>query len=199
MGLLTIIKKQKMKEKSIRCLILGLDNSGKSTVVNKLLPLSEQNNKIIPTIGFQIHNIVCNSKLDNLLGEEYNVSLWDVGGQSTLRPFWDNYFDNTDILIWCIDISLKYRFNESIDELIQLINTEDDRVGYTCDIVILLNKIDLLKENIDMKDTMVDDFKQELNRQFKVSLDRITFIACSGITGEGLDELRERFIRLKDI
>lgn len=42
MGLLSIIRKQKLKDREIRCLILGLDNSGKSTIVNKLLPENEQ-------------------------------------------------------------------------------------------------------------------------------------------------------------
>lgn len=199
MGLLTIIKKQKMKENVLRCLILGLDNSGKSTIVNKLLPLNEQNSKIIPTIGFQINNIVCSNDLETPLRKECNVSIWDVGGQTTLRPFWDNYFDKTDVLIWCIDISLKYRFNESVNELIQLINRDENRIGYSCSIIILLNKIDLLKDDEVTKTAIIQDFKQELNEHFKVSLEKINFIECSGITGEGLDLLKKNFLYLKDI
>ena len=98
MGLLSIIRKQKLKDREIRCLILGLDNSGKSTIVNKLLPEDEQNaNDIMPTVGFQIHSLMIRDVM---------VSLWDVGGQRTLRPFWDNYFDKTQVMIWCIDVSL---------------------------------------------------------------------------------------------
>ena len=37
MGLLSIIKKQKIKDKEIRILMLGLDNSGKTTITKKLL------------------------------------------------------------------------------------------------------------------------------------------------------------------
>ena len=35
MGLLTILKKVKQKEKELRILILGLDNAGKTTVMKK--------------------------------------------------------------------------------------------------------------------------------------------------------------------
>ncbi|CCF56807.1 hypothetical protein KAFR_0B05110 [Kazachstania africana CBS 2517] len=139
MGLLSIIKKQKLKDKEIRCLILGLDNSGKSTVVNKLLPDNEKDDNITPTMGFQIKTI----EIDSM----YNVSIWDIGGQTTLRPFWDNYFDKTDVLIWCIDITSNLRFTESLNELKDLIQRDEGRIGYDCHVIILMNKIDLLNND----------------------------------------------------
>ena len=26
--------------------------------------------------------------------------MWDIGGQKTIRPYWENYYDNTDALIY---------------------------------------------------------------------------------------------------
>jgi GTPase SAR1 family protein len=33
----------------------------------------------------------------------YKLNIWDVGGQKTLRPYWRNYFEKTDGLIWVVD------------------------------------------------------------------------------------------------
>jgi len=51
----------------------------------------------------------------------------DVGGQRTLRPYWRNYFEQTDALVWVIDSSDKMRMCDCRDELRSLL-TEDVRV-----------------------------------------------------------------------
>jgi ADP-ribosylation factor-like protein 2 len=55
MGLLTILKKMKQKEKEIRLLILGLDNAGKTTILKRFT--GEDINKIEPTLGFNIQTL----------------------------------------------------------------------------------------------------------------------------------------------
>lgn len=199
MGLLSIIKKQKLKDKEIRCLILGLDNSGKSTVVNKLLPDDEQQSKITPTIGFQIHTIVYH--------DIYNISLWDIGGQSTLRPFWDNYFDKTNALIWCVDISLPIRFDESFTELRSLILRDENRIGYECHLIVLLNKIDLLDRSDTIVNERITNIKKGIAGSFGLKVDtdlmlrnaNIDFIECSGITGEGIRTLKDCLASVIDV
>lgn len=199
MGLLTIIKKQKLKDQEIRCLILGLDNSGKSTIVNHLLPISERKDKITPTIGFQIKTIT----LDD---SGKHVSLWDIGGQRTLRPFWDNYFDKTDILIWCIDISLPLRFDESFNELKELILRDEGRIGYECKVIVLCNKVDLLlpsdidvsfqlvKEKILAQLSIDVDHVDSMNKAERMRSESIIFLKCSGVTGEGIDHLKKELL-----
>lgn len=199
MGLLTIIKKQKLKDQEIRCLILGLDNSGKSTIVNELLPSHERKEEITPTIGFQIKTLT----LDD---SGKHVSLWDIGGQKTLRPFWDNYFDKTDILIWCIDISLPLRFDESFNELKELILRDEGRIGYECKVIILCNKIDLVlphkadvvfqlikKKILTQLNLDIDGVESNINSQ-KMRSESILFLKCSGITGEGIENLKKELL-----
>ncbi|EJS44244.1 cin4p [Saccharomyces arboricola H-6] len=184
MGLLSIIRKQKLKDREIRCLILGLDNSGKSTIVNKLLPKDEQRaNGIMPTVGFQIYGLMI---------QDVMVSLWDIGGQRSLRPFWDNYFDKTQVMIWCIDISLLMRFSETMQELTELINRDENRIGHDCAVIIALNKIDLVEDKSELyrRCKLVES---KLKCLFKPDI-RIAVVQCSGITGEGIDTLRDRLI-----
>ena len=85
MGLLKIIKKHKEKEREVRFLILGLDNAGKTTIVKKMK--GEDLNSISPTLGFNI---------ETLEFKGLNLNIWDIGGQTSLRAYWKNYFEETD-------------------------------------------------------------------------------------------------------
>ena len=92
MGLLSILRKLKEKEKDVRILMLGLDNAGKTTILKKFN--GEDINSISPTLGFNIKT---------LEHKGYNLNIWDVGGQKSLRSYWRNYFETTDGLIWVVD------------------------------------------------------------------------------------------------
>ena len=48
----------------------------------------------MPTQGFNIKTV---SK------DGFKLNVWDVGGQREIRPYWRNYFDNTDALVYVID------------------------------------------------------------------------------------------------
>jgi hypothetical protein len=52
--------------------------------------------------------------------------LGDVGGQRTLRPYWRNYFEQTDALVWVVDSSDRMRIEDCKHELHSLL-TEDVR------------------------------------------------------------------------
>ena len=75
----------KEKEKEVRILILGLDNAGKTTILRKFC--GEPVDTIEPTLGFNIKT---------LEHKTYQLNVWDVGGQKTIRAYWRNYFERTD-------------------------------------------------------------------------------------------------------
>lgn len=56
MVLLTVLKKARKHEQEMRILILGLDNSGKTTFLNKII--GEDITKIAPTFG-KLKKIFC--------------------------------------------------------------------------------------------------------------------------------------------
>lgn len=88
-------------------------------------------------MGFEINTIAF---------EGYQLNIWDIGGQQTLRSFWFNYFDKLDSLIWVIDLSNLQRLNENFKEMHSVLSNEK-LIGLK--VLIFLNKMDLAqKEDI---------------------------------------------------
>eukprot|EP00397_Hematodinium_sp_SG-2012_P041687 GEMP01045968.1.p1 GENE.GEMP01045968.1~~GEMP01045968.1.p1 ORF type:complete len:186 (+),score=43.79 GEMP01045968.1:44-601(+) len=165
MGLLKLLRKIKEREKEMRILILGLDNGGKTTMVKKFK--GEPVDTISPTLGFNI---------DTLEFKGYSLNLWDVGGQTTLRSYWRNYFEQTDGLIWVVDSSDRRRLEDCRRELQNLLH-EERLAGAS--LLVFANKQDL-----------AGALSAEEIRVF-LELDKITtrhwvIKACSAFTGDGL-------------
>ncbi|CAI8609137.1 unnamed protein product [Vicia faba] len=129
MGLLSIIRKIKKKEKEMRILMVGLDNSGKTTIVLKIN--GEDTSVISPTLGFNIKTIAY---------QKYTLNIWDVGGQKTIRSYWRNYFEQTDGLVWVVDSSDLRRLDDCKMELDNLL--KEERLS-GASLLILANKQDI--------------------------------------------------------
>ncbi|XP_019909030.2 ADP-ribosylation factor-like protein 3 isoform X2 [Esox lucius] len=103
MGLLSILRRLKHSpEQEVQLLLLGLDNAGKTTLLKQLA--SEDVRHITPTQGFNIKS---------MQSQGFKLNVWDIGGQRKIRPYWRNYFENTDVLIYVIDCSDRKRFEET--------------------------------------------------------------------------------------
>ena len=51
--------------------------------------------------------------------------MWDIGGQKAIRPYWKNYYENTDGLVFVVDSSDEERLNERVEELNSLLAEEN--------------------------------------------------------------------------
>ncbi|KAJ2767335.1 ADP-ribosylation factor-like protein 2 [Coemansia nantahalensis] len=165
MGLLSIIRKLRTKEKEIRILVLGLDNAGKTTIMKRLT--GESIDSVSPTLGFNITTLECDS---------YKVNFWDVGGQRTIRPYWRNYFEQTEGIIWVVDSADRRRMGDCAAELAALLK-EDKLAGAS--LLVFANKQDIAGAMSD------DDIKGALG------LDALTthhwaIRPCSAVTGANL-------------
>ena len=116
--------------------MIGLDGAGKTTVLNKEC-LNEPNKKTIPTIGFNVQTLK--------LGNGVNLKVWDMGGQTKIREQWKHCYQATDAIIYLIDSSDKDRLDESL-EILQSVILDLKPSQVTIPILLLLNKIDLIKE-----------------------------------------------------
>jgi len=112
-----------------RGLFIGLDASGKTTILYKL-KLGEVITTM-PTIGFNVETV-------NLSGIE--LTMWDVGGCDKIRPLWRHYYKNTQAVVFIVDCNDKDRFDESCELFRDTVNHEELIHAH---ILILFNKIDL--------------------------------------------------------
>ncbi|KAK0081579.1 hypothetical protein PV325_011922 [Microctonus aethiopoides] len=165
MGLLTILKKLKQKEKEMRILMLGLDNAGKTTILKRIN--GEPIDTISPTLGFNIKTL-------EHRGHKLNV--WDVGGQKSLRSYWRNYFEATDGLIWVVDSADKRRLEDCKIELYKLLQ-EERLLGAS--LLIFANKQDLPGALSPMEIAEVLDLSNITTHHWQI-------FKCSAVTAENL-------------
>ncbi|KAJ1650130.1 Arf GTPase arl1, partial [Dispira simplex] len=100
----------------VRILILGLDGAGKTTILYRL-QLGEVVSTI-PTIGFNVETVTY---------KNVKFQVWDLGGQTSIRPYWRCYYANTDAIIYVVDSADRDRIGTSRDELISMLEEEELR------------------------------------------------------------------------
>lgn len=167
MGLLSIIRKVKRREREMRILIVGLDNAGKTTIVRHIN--GEDTSLVSPTLGFQIKTLRFGG---------YTLNIWDVGGQKTLRSYWRNYFEQTDAILWVVDSADARRLEDTVLELHNLLK-EERLAGAT--LLIFANKQDISGSLNEEEIRKVLNLKDLGGRHWRV-------VGCSALTGEGLKD-----------
>lgn len=167
MGLLDLLRKLKSSDNEARILVLGLDNAGKTTILKKLS--KEEISHIMPTQGFNIKKLK--------LGE-FSLNVWDIGGQKTIRPYWRNYYENTDCLIYVVDSADEPRLEEASLELAELLNEEKLS---NANVLVFANKSDLLS-------AAPADSISKLLRLHNITDREWAIQSCSAKEGEGLED-----------
>eukprot|EP00775_Hariotina_reticulata_P010155 gene10155-10313_t len=174
MGLLALLRKLRKSEGEARILVLGLDNAGKTTILKKLS--DEDITTIMPTQGFNIKS---------LIHDGFKLNVWDIGGQKAIRPYWRNYFDSTDALVYVIDSADRKRIDECGVELAQLLE-EEKMSGVP--VLVLANKQDLLTA------LSADDIAEALNL-FLIRDRPWQIQGCSAKDGSGLQNGMEWLVK----
>ncbi|XP_071729956.1 ADP-ribosylation factor 2-like [Rutidosis leptorrhynchoides] len=119
---------QLLAKRDIKILMLGLDDSGKTTILYKL-KLGDFI-ATVPTIGFNV---------EAMEYKNIRFTVWDVGGQDTIRPLWRHYYRNTQALIFVVDSNNKRRIYQARNELHRLLNEDELR---DATILVFANKQD---------------------------------------------------------
>ena len=110
-------------------IIIGLDNAGKTTVLYKL-QLGEIVTTV-PTVGFNV---------ETMDYEGLKFQVWDLGGQTGLRPYWRCYYQDTNAVVYVVDSADRERIEFAKQEL-EIMLQEDELQGVP--VLILANKQDM--------------------------------------------------------
>ncbi|KAG1937768.1 ADP-ribosylation factor [Pimephales promelas] len=122
-----------LKKKEVNVLCLGLDNSGKTTIINQLKPSNAQAQDIVPTIGFSIEKFRTSS---------LSFTVFDMSGQGRYRNLWEHYYKEGQAIIFVIDSGDKLRMVVAKEELDTLLNHPDIK-HRRIPILFFANKMDL--------------------------------------------------------
>ena len=91
-------------KKEIRILMLGLDASGKTTILHKRGKEEKEKVKILPTIGFYV---------ESLDYKDWNFITFDLGGADKMRLLFRHYYQNTEGIIYVVDSNDRDRIEKS--------------------------------------------------------------------------------------
>jgi len=123
-----------VKKKEVNVLCIGLDNSGKSTILNKLKEENYQTMHIVPTIGFSVEQFNFGS---------FQITAFDMSGQSQYRNLWEHYYGECVAIIFVIDSCDKFRMAVAKEELAQMLKHPKMREKSHLPVLFFANKCDL--------------------------------------------------------
>jgi ADP-ribosylation factor-like protein 1 len=156
--------------KERRILILGLDGAGKTTILYRL-----QVGEVvttIPTIGFNVETVTY---------KNLKFQVWDLGGQTSIRPYWRCYYSNTDAIIYVVDSMDRDRIGISKQELVSMLEEEELKKAI---LVVFANKQDIEGAMTVTEVANSLGLSALKNRRYQI-------FKTSAIKGEGLDEAME--------
>jgi len=149
------------RETFFKVFLFGVDEVGKSSLIRRLKTGEFNENYFTPTRKFNIEYFPMED--DGLL------AVWDMPGQKTFRSKWLIGLQDSNIIIYMIDIANQRRFEESKNEFWNVLNNEELN---GIPLLILGNKIDLIKSAKKSYDIQLQNLKKELTDFF--DLEKIT-------------------------
>jgi small GTP-binding protein len=116
-------------------MIVGLDNAGKTTILNHLKKdrdvVSTVAEHTIPTIGYNVETIQY---------KQVSFTLYDCGGQQKVRHLWRQFYQDANCVIFVVDLNDKDRIEEAREELHNMMS---DELLKNASLLVYANKSDL--------------------------------------------------------
>jgi ADP-ribosylation factor-like protein 8 len=110
--------------------LVGLQNSGKTTLVN-VLATGQFNEDMIPTVGFNMRKVTKG---------RVTLKIWDIGGQPRFRSMWERYCRGVNAILFVVDAADGGKLDMARNELRNLL--EKPQLA-SIPVLVLGNKNDL--------------------------------------------------------
>jgi small GTP-binding protein len=159
--------------------LFGIDNVGKTSLTRRVKTGQYNDNFFTPNKKFNIEYI---QREDGLL------SIWDSPGQSSFRERWLLGLQDSNIIIYMIDVANQLRFEESKREFWKIINQNE---FLNVPLLILGNKIDLINHIGHNNDESLERTRKEIIEFFefeKLENSNWKFVFTSVKTSHNIEE-----------
>ncbi|MFX0034773.1 MAG: ADP-ribosylation factor-like protein [Candidatus Hermodarchaeota archaeon] len=140
------------KEAFFKIFLFGIDEVGKSSLVRRLKTGEFNDNYFTPTRKFNIEYLP--------VDEKGLLAIWDMPGQRNFRPKWLIGIQESNIILYMIDIANQRRFEESRSEFWNVLD-KDEFNGIP--LLVLGNKSDLVKFSQENFNEQLLKLKEEIS------------------------------------
>eukprot|EP00037_Helgoeca_nana_P026698 m.302164 g.302164 ORF g.302164 m.302164 type:complete len:202 (+) comp27289_c0_seq3:561-1166(+) len=157
-------------------LVIGLDNAGKTCLLEKLKTMNNPKykpqppEKLTPTIGLNVGEL-------NKSG--IKMVFWDLGGQLELQCLWEKYYREVHALVYVVDATAPDRLRDSKDAFDSMV---DSHLANNLPVLVLVNKCD-----VDGA-MSISEVKEVFNESApKLGVRDCKVMQASAITGENVE------------
>ncbi|MFX1236689.1 MAG: ADP-ribosylation factor-like protein [Promethearchaeota archaeon] len=182
----------KKKSSILKIFLFGIEEVGKTSLLRRLKTGEYEDNYFQPTRKFNIEYIQ-----DDEMGL---LAFWDMPGQLLFRRKWLAGSQDSNIIVYMIDISNQIRFEESKKELHSIINRYELS---NIPLLILGNKVDLVNQLSENDDITINQhlvrLKHEIFDYFELEMvnnRKWDFLFTSVKTNYNIEEFYELLVDL---
>lgn len=158
-------------KKPCRVIVIGLDNSGKTTLINHLKSKKPTDYEVTPTVGLSE---------ERFTRGPLSFTVWDMSGAGNYRTLWETYYADADAIIFVVDSSDKIRMcvaKDELDGVLQHKSIKDRPIP----LLFFANKMDIPGALDPSEVSLMMDLASSTHRAWQIQ-------GSNALTGEGVEE-----------
>uniref|UniRef100_A0A7S0S4J2 ADP-ribosylation factor-like protein 6 n=1 Tax=Chlamydomonas leiostraca TaxID=1034604 RepID=A0A7S0S4J2_9CHLO len=154
--------------KKVNVVVVGLDNSGKTTIIERLKPKDRQAVEVAPTVGFTV---------DEFSKGALKFTVFDMSGAGRYRTLWEQYYREAESIIFVVDSADRIRLVVAKDEMDNMLKHPNLR---KVPVLFFANKKDLPTALTPVEIAQALRLEEIKDRPWQI-------VPSNALTGEGLD------------